>query len=81
MKNISHRSIRLIREDLTAYDTTINCELPMPKFILDSKGKLFAKNRTIFEPGKSNLISYSETPVTVLSNVEVISVDAEYSAI
>lgn len=84
MKNINHRNIRLISENLTAYDTTISCELPLPKFILDTKGKLFQKAKTIFEPGHESRTTYSEVLVTNLSNVEVpavLEVDTEYSVV
>jgi hypothetical protein len=83
MKNINHRNIRLISEDLTAYDTTINCELPMPKFVVSRQGKLFQKTKTIFEPGQESRVTYSEILVTNLSNVEVVSapVDAKYSVV
>ena len=83
MKNINHRSIRLISEDLTAYDTTISCELPLPKYVLDTKGKLFQKTKTIFETGISR-VTYSEVLVTNLSSVEVVvepPVDAKYSVL
>lgn len=72
MKNINHRNIRLLYEGLTAYDTAISCELPLPKFILDTKGKLFQKAKTIFESGQSRTI-YSEILVVNLSNVEVVT--------
>jgi hypothetical protein len=84
MNNINHRNIRLISEDLTAYDTTIACELPLPKFINDTKkGRLFQKVKTIFESGQSR-VTYSEVLVTSLSSVEVVSaspVDAKYSVV
>ena len=84
MNNINHRNVRLISEDLTAYDTTIACELRLPEFINDTKkGKLFQKAKTIFESGQSR-VTYSEVLVTSLSSVEVVSaspVDAEYSAV
>ncbi|TAG93124.1 MAG: hypothetical protein EAZ18_13065 [Oscillatoriales cyanobacterium] len=70
MKSINHRQIRLIREDLTAYDTTIECDIPLPKFIIDSNGGLFLKNRTIFESGQSKVV-YSQALATFLPNVEV----------
>ena len=83
MNNINHRNIQLISEDLTAYDTTIACELP-PKFINDTKkGRLFQKAKTIFESGQSR-VTYSEVLVTSLSSVEVVSassVDAKYSVV
>lgn len=72
MNNINHRNIRLISEDLTAYDTTIACELP-PKFINDTKkGKLFQKNKVIFESGQSR-VTYFEVGVVALSSVEVVA--------
>ena len=77
MKNINYRNVRLISEDLTACDTTINCELPMPKFILGNTGKLFQKARTIFEPGQESRVAYSEVLVTSLSSVEVVSSPVE----
>ncbi|MEG3899785.1 MULTISPECIES: hypothetical protein [unclassified Microcoleus] len=83
MQNINHRNIRLISEDLTAYNTTIACELPLPKFMLDTKGKLFQKTKTIFESGQSR-VTYSEVLVTNLSSVEVPAVPAvnvNYSAV
>ncbi len=80
MQNINHRNIQLISEDLTAYDTTISCELPLPKFILDTKGKLFQKTKTIFESGQSR-VTYSEVLVTNLSNIEVPTVDTKYSVV
>lgn len=80
MKNINHRNIQLISEDLTAYNTTISCERLLPKFILDTKGKLFQKAKTIFESGQSR-VTYSEVLVTSLSNVEVPAIDAKYSAV
>ena len=70
MKNINHRDIRLIREDLTPYDTIIDCQLPLPKFILDHRGRLFQKNRTIFESGQSKVV-YSEAIATNLTSVEI----------
>jgi hypothetical protein len=70
MKTINHRQIRLIREDLTAYDTTIECDIPLPKFIIDDKGGLFLKNRTIFESGQSKVV-YSQALATFLPIVEV----------
>lgn len=69
MKTTNHQNIRLIREDLTAYDTIIDCDIP-PKFIVDSKGSLFLKNRTIFESGESRVV-YSQTLATSLTSVEV----------
>lgn len=72
MKSINHRNIQLLRENLTAYNTTIACELPLPKFILDSEGKLFQKVRTVYESGQSR-VAYSEVPVTALSSVEVVA--------
>lgn len=83
MKNINHRNIKLIAEDLTAYDTTISCELPLPKFILDTKGRLFQKTKTIFESGSSRT-TFSEVLVTNLSSVEVPvvpAVNAKYSVV
>lgn len=68
--------------DPAIYDTTIACALPMPRHILDSKGKLFQKNKTIFEPGQDSRVAYSEVEVTVLSSVEAapaLSIDAKYS--
>jgi len=70
--NINHRNIRLISENLAAYDTTIACELPMPKFILDSKGKLFEKSKVIFESRQSR-VTYFEVGVIALSSVEVVA--------
>jgi hypothetical protein len=72
MENINHRNIRLIPENLEPYNTTISCELPLPKFILDSKGKLFKKVKTIFESGQSR-VTYSEELVTALSSIEVVA--------
>lgn len=72
MKKINHRNIQLIAESLTVYNTTISCELPLPKFILDTKGHLFQKNKTIFESGQSRVI-YFEVPMTALSSVEVVA--------
>lgn len=85
MKNINHRNIRLISENLTAYDTTISCELPLPKYIgISNKGKLFSKVKTIFESGQSR-VTYSEVLVTELSSVEVpvvpMSVDVNHSVV
>lgn len=84
MPNINHRNVRLISEDLTAYDTTISCELPMPKYIgISKKGKLFQKTKTIFESGQSRVTCF-EVLVTELSNVEVLAVpavDAKYSVL
>lgn len=70
MKTANYRSIRLIREDLTPYDTVIDCEIPLPKFIIDGKGNLFLKNRTIFESGQSR-VAYSQALATRLQCVEV----------
>jgi len=70
MKNINHRNIRLIYENLTPYDTVISSQRVLPEFILDYRGGLFQKNKTIFESGES-MTTYSEVSVTVLSNVEV----------
>lgn len=67
------RNIRLIREDLTAYDTTIECELPLPKFIIDSKGELFQRNKVIFESGHSRVV-YSQALATFLPSIEVVAV-------
>lgn len=72
-KNTNLRNIRLIREDLTAYDTTIECELPLPKFIIDNKGGLFQKNKVIFESGESRIV-YSQALATFLSSIEVAAV-------
>lgn len=72
MKTTNHRNIRLIHEDLTAYDTIVDCDIPLPKFIVDSKGSLFLKNRTIFESGESRVV-YSQTLATSLTSVEVVS--------
>jgi len=72
MRNINHRNIQLISENLKVYNTTISCELPMPKFILDSKGKLFQKNKVIFESGQSR-VTYFEVGVVALSSVEVVA--------
>lgn len=72
MKKIAnHRSIRLIREDLKPYDTVIDHEIPLPKFLIDRKGNLFLKNRTIFEFGQSRVV-YSQVLATSLTNVEVV---------
>ena len=71
MKNINHRNIRLICENLTIRDTVISYRLPLPKFILDDKGRLFLKNKAIFEAGQEVRTGYSETSVTVLSNIEI----------
>jgi len=73
MKNINHRCIQLIPENLQPYNTVVQCELPMPRHILDSKGKLFQKNRTIHEPGQQSRVSYYEIPVVALSSVEVVA--------
>lgn len=77
MKTINHWNIRLIREDLTAYDAIIDCGLPLPKFIIDSKGSLFLKNRTIFESGEVSRVVYSQTLVTFLNSVEVVAQPVE----
>lgn len=74
MKNINHRNIQLIPENLQVCNAVIQCELPMPKFILDScSGKLFQKNKTIFEPGQQSRVAYSEVPVVALSSVELVA--------
>lgn len=70
MKTANYRNIRLIREDLTPYDTVIDCDIPLPKFIIDEKGNLFLKNRTIFESGQSKVV-YSQALATCLTSVEV----------
>ena len=82
MKSINHRNIRLIREDLTAYDTTVECELPLPKFFLDIDGGVFLKNKTIFESGQSRVV-YSQLLVHYLPSMEVVAppVDAKHSVI
>lgn len=79
MRNIKHRNIQLLAENLTAYDTAISCELPMPKFILDTRGRLFQKNKTIFEPSGQSRVAYSEVAVTNLSSVEVVAVAIDVS--
>lgn len=76
MKSINHQQIRLIREDLTAYETIIECDIPLPKFIIDSNDRLFLKNRTIFESGKSKVV-YSQALATFLSTVEVQTVEVQ----
>lgn len=71
---MNHRKIRLRYESLAEYDTTINCDLPMPKYIFDdsnSTGKLFVKNKTIFESESPSVTCYSEAPIIALSNVEL----------
>jgi hypothetical protein len=70
MNKANHQNIQLIYENLKIYDTTINCELPLPKFLDDNEGNLFQKQKTIFEGSQSRVL-YSEVPVTNLSNVEV----------
>lgn len=82
MKSINHRNIRLIREDLTAYDTTVECELPLPKHLLDVDGRVFIKNRVIFEAGQSRVV-YSQLLVHYLPLMEIVAspVDAEFFAI
>ena len=77
MKSINHRNIWLcygIDESDTdlIYETTIACGLPMPNHIIDSKGRLFQKNKTISELEESATVSYFEVQVTALSNVEVV---------
>ena len=54
----------------------------MPKFILDTQGKLFQKVRTIFESAQSRVL-YSEVLVTNLLSVEVVTspVDAKHSVV
>lgn len=79
MKTTNHRNIRLIREDLTPYDTVIDCDIPLPKFIIDNKGALFLKNRTIFESGESRVV-YSQTLATALTSVEVVAQPIEAKA-
>lgn len=82
MKNINHRNIRLISEDLSAYDTTIRCEnYCLPERLLDTrKGKLFQKVKTIFEESGNSRVIYSEVLIRSLSSVEVVTaVDAKYS--
>lgn len=84
MKNTNHRNIQLVYENLRVYDTTISCELPLPKFLSDKQGKLFQKQKTLFKEGGQPRVLYSEVPVTSLSNVEVPIVpvvDASYSVI
>lgn len=82
MKSINHRNIRLIREDLTAYDTIIDCELPLPKHLLDVDGGVFLKNRTVFESGQSRVV-YSQLVVHYLPLMEIVTppVDAKSSAV
>ncbi len=77
MKNISQRDIWLcygIDESDTAliYETAIACGLPMPNHIIDSKGRLFQKNKTISESEESGTVTYFEVSVTALSDVEVV---------
>lgn len=72
MRNINHRNIQLLHENLTSYNTTIECDLPMPKFILD-KGRLFQKQKTIFESGGQSRVLYAEVSVINLSSVEVVA--------
>jgi len=80
MKHINHRNIQLVYENLRVYDTTISCELPLPKFLNDKQGRLFQKQKTIFEGSQSRVL-YSEVLVTNLSNVEVPAVDTKYSVV
>lgn len=82
-KNTNLRNIRLIREDLTAYDTTIEYELPLPRFIVDNKGGLFQRNKVIFESGESRVV-YSQALAAFLPSIEVIAVSiigTKYSVI
>ena len=72
-KNTNLRNIRLIREDLTAHDTTIEYELPLPKFIIDSKGELFQKNKAILESEHSRVV-YSQALAAFLPSIEVVAV-------
>lgn len=84
MKNINHRNIQLLYENLIPYNTAIECELPMPKFILDTKGKLFQKAKTIHEADSPSRVLYSEVLVTNLSSVEVPAVpvvNTKYSVV
>ncbi len=82
MKNINHKNIRLIREDLTTYDTIIECELPLPKHLLDADGGVFLKNRTVFKSGQS-IVVYSQLLVHYLPLMEVVAhpVDVKLSAV
>jgi hypothetical protein len=86
MKNLNHRNhrnIQLVYESLKIYNTTISCELPLPKFLLDDQGKLFQKQKTIFEGDQSRVL-YTEVSITSLSSVEVATipaVDANYSVV
>lgn len=83
MRNINHRNIQLLDEGLNAYNTTIECKLPMPKYLLDTKGRLFQKAKTIHEAGEPSRVLYSEVLVTNLSSVEVAAppVDAHCSVV
>lgn len=83
MKNINHRNVQLLYENLTPHNTVIECELPMPKFILDTKGKLFQKAKTIHETSEPSRVLYSEVAVVNLLSVEVaaVPVEAQYSVV
>ena len=70
MKSIKRRDIRLIYESGDfPHDTSINCP-DFPKFILDNQGRLFQKNRTIFNSDRYKT-TYSEVSVAILSNIEI----------
>lgn len=73
MKSINHRNIRLTDNNSGIHETTIVCELPLPRFILDGKGRLFKKNKTIHEPNESSKVNYFEVGVVHLSSVEVVA--------
>ena len=81
MNSINYRNIRLIRENLTIYDTTIECESP-PKHLLDASGGVFMKIKSIFESGHSRVV-YSQLVVHYLPLIEVTfpPVDAKSSAV
>jgi len=78
MKNINHRDIRLIFEDLVIIDTTICYELPMPKFIL-RRNRLFQKARTIFDNHQKARVAYSEILIANLEDIEVVTATIEVS--
>lgn len=73
MKKIEHKNIQLVYENLTVYNTVIEWKTrTLPTYILDKKGRLFHKSKTIFESGQSK-VTYFEVLVTALSSVEIVA--------
>lgn len=71
MKTVNHRKIRLISEDMVIYDATIECELVLPKLIVDSNELVYSKNKMIFGSSWGRTV-YSQVLAARLSEIEIL---------